>query len=321
VLSRVSDVFCSTVIPTIGRATLTRAVESVLGQASAGVVCEVIVVNDAGYPLPPATWMGSERVTILETQRRERSVARNAGAALVRGRYVHFLDDDDWLAPSALGAWQALAKQTQAAWLYGSAQLVDRLGRPLIQLKPGLAGNCFAQAMAGEWLPLQASLIRTDTFISLGGFNPLITGPEDIDLWRRFARISEVAGTPAIVANISWGSEGSTTPRARHAEYSRWAREHILALPGVFDRLLGSAPSAFWRGRVTRLYLTSAAWNVKRGRWLTAASRTVFAAAALAYTGPRAVLPDFWRAVIHRYDSPTFRGGSAAELRRPGGTG
>jgi hypothetical protein len=299
--------FSSVIIPTVDRPTLARAVESVLAQSTSDLACEVVVVNDAGHPLPTASWMQSKRVTIIETQCRERSVARNAGAAIAQGRYLNFLDDDDWLTPEAMGLWRALAEWTEAGWLYGGTQLVDRLGKPIASLRPDLAGNCFAQAMAGEWLPLQASLIRADVFFSLGGFNPLITGPEDIDLWRRFARIGEVAGIPEIVAYISWGAAGSTTPHARHASDSQWARERILAMPGVFERLWASARSEFWQGRVARCYLTSVVWNVIRRRWLTAASRAMFGAAAIVRTGRRLVLPGFWQAVMRPYASATFR--------------
>jgi hypothetical protein len=57
--------------------------------------------------------------------------------------------------------------------------------------------------MAGEWIPLQASLIEAKTFFTVGGFNPLITGPEDIDLLRRIAKdpvdtvLNDVERTPA----------------------------------------------------------------------------------------------------------------------------
>jgi len=44
--------FCSTIIPTIGRATLARAVQSVLEQDFTAADYEVIIVNDSGKPLP-----------------------------------------------------------------------------------------------------------------------------------------------------------------------------------------------------------------------------------------------------------------------------
>ena len=107
--------FCSTVIPTIGRPTLARSVDSVLGQSFTANNFEVILINDSGQPLPPAGWQRSERVRIINTNRHNRSVARNTGAAIARGRYLHFLDDDDWMLPDAFESLWELASASQAA--------------------------------------------------------------------------------------------------------------------------------------------------------------------------------------------------------------
>ncbi|MGH2524992.1 MAG: glycosyltransferase family A protein, partial [Anaerolineales bacterium] len=98
--------FCSVVIPTIGRATLGRSVQSVLAQDCGAAGFEVIVVNDSGRPLPEAAWQRADGVRLITTNRRERSVARNTGAALAKGDYLCFLDDDDWLLPGALEAFR-----------------------------------------------------------------------------------------------------------------------------------------------------------------------------------------------------------------------
>jgi glycosyltransferase involved in cell wall biosynthesis len=239
-MSMVSDnihFFCSTIIPTVGRLSLFRAVESVLSQEFTSAGFEVIVVNDSGQPLPGAGWQQSDRVRIIHTNRRERSVARNTGAAVARGRYLHFLDDDDWLAPGALQYFWALSQSSQAKWLYGVTQLVDRMHNPTIRLQHGLDGNSFIQFMAGEWIPLQSSLIEAQTFFEINGFNPLLTGPEDIDLLRRFGLVSEVAGTPHLVAFVVRGEEGSTTDYVKHQQASRWAREKILDSPLVYQAM------------------------------------------------------------------------------------
>ena len=91
--------FCSTIIPTIGRKSLDRAVQSVLDQDFPKTDYEVIVVNDSGEPLVDRKWAHSQIVKVVNTNRRERCVARNVGAALARGKYLHFLDDDDWMLP------------------------------------------------------------------------------------------------------------------------------------------------------------------------------------------------------------------------------
>jgi glycosyltransferase involved in cell wall biosynthesis len=311
--------FCSTIIPTVGRPTLTRAVESILNQTLDAKSFEVIVVNDSDQPLAAAPWQTDERVQLINTQQRERSVARNTGAAAANGRFLHFLDDDDWLAPGALSHLYRLAQERPSAWLYGSTQLVDGNGRFLIRLHHQLNGNCFLPAMAGEWIPLQASLIDARVFFELGGFNSLLSGPEDVDLLRRVTLRHDIAGTETLVACVEWRTAGSTTDYDHHPRQSRWAREQILDEPGVFGRLhqstcLQTDDKAAWYGRIPRLYLTSTVWNGRQRRFLSAASRTLYGLAAAAQAGPHLLSRSFWRSFSRAYASETFaRGQTTAQ--------
>jgi glycosyltransferase involved in cell wall biosynthesis len=269
--------FCTTIIPTVGRKSLARAVRSVLDQAFRLADHEVIVVNDSGTPLPTENWHQDERVTIIDTIRRERSIARNVGAALARGSYLHFLDDDDWMLPGALEVFWSMAHQhNDCAWFYGGAQLFDREDEPLQQLIHRLQPNCFIQVMAGEWIPLQASIISQAAFHRLGGFNPTISGPEDIDLARRIALHFDFCGSAEPVAGIEMGTANSTTNSEQAQLAGRDARELILNQPGVFTRMRTSAGNSFWYGRVVRVYLTSTIWNATRNNFLTALSRLLY---------------------------------------------
>jgi hypothetical protein len=301
--------FSSTIIPTVGRDTLARAVHSVLSQSSEKCDFEVIVVNDSGKPLPQHEWQSSTRVQVINTNRRERSVARNTGAAIAQGQYLHFLDDDDWLFPDALCHFWQLWQNQEAAWLYGSSQLVKRNGSQLIQLQHEIEGNCFLQAMAGEWIPLQSSLIEAKLFHQLGGFSALITGPEDIDLFRRICLYGNVAGTSGLIASIERGEVGSTTPYNRHPQMSRLAREQILDDPLAFHRMKENATSGYWLGRMLRIYFTSALWNLQHKRLATAASRLVSGLAVIALSHLRISTMSFWKAFLSPYQSPTFARG------------
>lgn len=300
---------CTAIIPTIGRSTLSRAVESILMQSLPASEFEVIVVNDSGVPLPEAEWQKSERVQVITTNRRERSVARNTGAAVAKGQYLHFLDDDDWLFADAYQHLSVLSQSSDAKWLYGITQLVNRELDPLIQLRHGLSGNCFAQAMAGEWIPLQSSWIERKTFMRVGGFNPLLAGPEDIDLLRRILLEEDVAETPNLIAHVIMGGEGSTTDYDRHPQASRWARENILDMSNVFRRMRSSANNASWRGRVMRIYLTSAVWNLQQARLFTFVSRIFFSITSLVTAGGGMLSADYWHAIAKPYSSGTFESG------------
>ncbi len=290
--------FCSTIIPTIGRPTLERAVCSVLEQDFTEDDFEVIVVNDSGSELAPAAWQKAPRVRIITTNRRERSVARNTGAAVAKGEYLHFLDDDDWLLPGALARFWSVARETKAAWIYGGTRLEDGDGTCFAELDLGRSGNCFTQVMAGEWIALQASLIDAGRFFAVGGFNPLMPATQDVDLSRRVALRGDFERVPHNAACVLRGPTWKTVTDYRSgAEKSRLWREGILDQPGTFRRLLGSADSPYWKGRVVRVYWTSAIWNWEHKRLFVGISRLLFGAAALLVAGPSVVSKDFARAL------------------------
>lgn len=311
--------FCSTIIPTIGRQTLARAVESVLRQETAHPF-EVIVVNDTGRPLPAAPWQQDRRVSMLTTTQVERCVARNAGAAIANGRYLHFLDDDDYLLPGALAAWADLAaSQPQGDWLLGATQLVDRANQPQLCLRHAMQGNVFMPAMAGEWFPLQASLIRAETFFAVGGFNPLAVGEEDIDLGRWLSLRGQLVRTTAVVAAVGMGSENSTTNQRQARQRSHQAREALLNQAEAFPRMWQSATDAFWRGRLARVYFTSAVWHMGQRRWWTAVSRAAWGLGSMAKSWPAPTQRAYWRALSGPYQSLTFAQGYQEAIGHPAG--
>jgi glycosyltransferase involved in cell wall biosynthesis len=297
--------FCSTIIPTIGRSSLPHAVESVLNQRPGSDDFEVIVINDSGRPLPQGPWQQSPRVRMVDTNRRNRSVARNVGAALARGQYFHFLDDDDWLLPGALAALRRAAEQNDAAWICGGFHLVDNQGQLIARIRPRLPGNCFVQLVASEWVPLQASLIASAAFFTVGGFAPLSLlqgGYEDIDLSRQFSYRYQFSTVTDEVAAIRSGDVGSTTDYANLLKQNRQSRERALSLPGALTRLQNSAKSvggesAYWRGRITYYYLASARWNWRDRAVARSGSRTVYALASLLLAGRQVFRTSFWQAM------------------------
>ncbi len=295
--------FCSTIVPTVGRQTLSRAVCSVLDQKFDQDDFEIIVVNDSGMPLSEEEWQDSHKVRIIKTVRRERCVARNTGAAIAKGRYLHFLDDDDWIMPDALNNLWELAKTTDESWIYGGYRLVDSFQKPVGEFYPDETGNCFVRFVAGEWLPLQASLIKANDFFAVGGFSSLeslLGGDEDVDLARKLSLSNDIAGVQELVATIRVGLDESTTNYSNLQEQSRQSREKVLNAQNVYSRIRSSAASrtgdaSYWYGRVFWTYLTSAIWNLQRKRLFTAISRTAYGISSLALSGKHIFSSRFWR--------------------------
>lgn len=297
------EIFISTIIPTIGRDTLSRAVHSVLDQQIDKAGFEVIVVNDSGNALSHADWQNVLNVKIINTNRRERSVARNAGAAIARGKYLHFLDDDDWILPGAFERFWGLAQQHPMSMMYGGYQFVNSNGRVNEECHPDENGNCFIRFMSGEWQPLQASLFDSKTFHALGGFTSMKAlrgGDEDVDLTRRISLVHDLAGVTELVAVIRIDRNESTTNYANLQEQSRQSRELTLNMPGAFSRLRDSAKgriggSGYWHGRMLWIYLGSVLWNIREGRIAMALSRLAYLGAAFAVSFRFWLSPNFWR--------------------------
>jgi glycosyltransferase involved in cell wall biosynthesis len=310
--------FCTTIIPTVGRMALDRAVKSVLQQDFSQGDYEIIVINDSGTGLSEREWESSPYVSVMNTNHRERCVARNVGAALARGQYLHFLDDDDWLLPGALNIFLTLAQKHQdSAWLYGGTVLFDRDDQPIIRLVHNLPPNCFVQVMAGEWIPLQSSMIRHDCFHKVGGFNPLIPGIEDIDLARRMAFQFELQGTSELVSGVGMGEAGSTTNQGKARLEGRQARELILNEPGTFTRFRQSANTNYWSGRIVRVYLTSSFWNLSHRKFFTALSRMLYGMTAILGSIFTSLFSkSYWRAITGPYQSETFARGNAESTEK-----
>ncbi len=296
------SIFISTIIPTIGRDTLSRAVQSVLEQQLRSADFEVIVVNDSGKALPRMNWIDAPNLQVINTNRRERSAARNAGAAIAQGKYLHFLDDDDFLLPGAFEHFWKIVQQTEAGMYYGGYRFVNSNGNTLEECLPDEKGNCFIRFMSGEWQPLQSSLFDAQIFHSVGGFAPLEAlrgGDEDVDLTRRISLQSDIAGVKELVAVIRFGHKESTTNYANLQEQSRQSREMVLGLPNVFSRLRDSAKNrlnpAYWHGRMIWIYLGSVAWNLRHGNIFTAFSRLAYFGFGILLSFKYWLSLQFWR--------------------------
>jgi glycosyltransferase involved in cell wall biosynthesis len=283
----------SLIIPTIGRATLLRTVESLLSQEPAGVRCEVIVVNDSGRALPPADWLHSPHVVVVKTCHSERSLARDVGIGVARGRYVMLVDDDDYLLPGAVAALYARAAATGCPRVYGAYRLLNEAGEVIDEIHPHVRGDALALFLAGESIPLGCTLFERSMVLKSGAFSPAYSTLEDYDFLIRFALLAPLDFTDSIILCQRISSTDSSTDWSTAEANNRRMREAHIGLPEMFRRVLESSrPDPFARGRVTRTYLSSFMWNVKHDRPFTGAGRL---AAAMRLAAPSVVSPSFWR--------------------------
>ena len=100
--------FLSIIIPIYNVETyIGRCIESILSQITESVdSVEVIMVNDGtqdgSMDIVKLQISGSPFVTVINQENKGLSCARNAGLDLAKGKYVWFVDSDDWLLPEAV---------------------------------------------------------------------------------------------------------------------------------------------------------------------------------------------------------------------------
>lgn len=83
---------------------LERCLKSILGQDTTG--CEIILVDDgstdASSSICDAYAAKHQEIRVVHQENGGLSSARNAGLRAARGKYIWFIDSDDWIAPDAL---------------------------------------------------------------------------------------------------------------------------------------------------------------------------------------------------------------------------
>jgi len=127
--------FFSVVIPVYNRADVfAMALQSALDQTEQDF--EIIVVDDGSHDDPRAAVdrYSDSRIRFVRQDNKGGGAARNTGIDLARGRFIAFLDSDDWFLPTHLAAMRRLLEGTDGVAGY-ARMIVDR-GKGRTFMKP-----------------------------------------------------------------------------------------------------------------------------------------------------------------------------------------
>jgi GT2 family glycosyltransferase len=235
----------SIVMPCHNAAThLPASVGSVLAQTFTD--WELIAVDD-GSDDTTLAWLQAQtdgRIRVLSQSNRGVSVARNAGLAAARGRYVAFLDaDDTWVADFLEKMLATLGTQPDAVLAYCGWQnlgLPGGQGEPFVPPDYENADKAKTLFAGCRW-PIHAALVRREAVLAANGFDPALKNAEDYALWLRVATAAPIVRVPEVLAFYHFHGNGQASGDRARAALQHWqAQQQHLAVHPEFAATLGA---------------------------------------------------------------------------------
>jgi glycosyltransferase involved in cell wall biosynthesis len=253
----------SVIVPTFRRpAALLEAVRSALSQEQVQV--EVLVLDDSpeGSAQAAVERIGDPRVSYRRMEQPsggKPALVRNIGWQQARGRFVHFLDDDDRVAEGAYAALvAALDARPQVGVAFGRVEPFGDHREVLLQQQAYFQNAArrarISQRLGSRHLMVtnmlfkptvlvnSACIIRRDCIAPLGGYDPELQVVEDVDFYLRAIRkfgcifIDEVVlhyrtGAPSLMHNLQDNDPVVASYRQMFAKYrAEQGTRELLAL-------------------------------------------------------------------------------------------
>lgn len=259
----------SVVIPTLGRESLKRAVDSVLGQSFEGF--ELIVVVDGADCCAEEQLreIADPRLRVIARSSGGVSAARNAGIMAARGEWVAFLDDDDEALAHWLGTWHSIIDPE--TWVVtGTIRFVtsdsQRSEEVVCRIDPGDRTMRAGHLLAGGFA------VRRDFLLRIEGYDERLRYSENTDLGLRLCdALAAVDDSPGLVRHtpetvvdvmVEFGHTRVAKYRAAHGE----AAELLL---GKHSKRLAADPVA--RAALLRVVSNACRHSGDRGGAVTSA--------------------------------------------------
>ncbi len=192
----------SVVIPCYNaEAFVAEAVGSALGQV--GVRHEVIVVDDGSTDASAEILAGfGDRITLIRQENRGEGGARNRGLKEAQGRFVAFLDADDWWSPTFLREMLHALMDSGAGLAYCGWQNVGISGpraEPFVPPEYEGDNKLFALLENTRW-PVHAALVDLALAREIGGFATDLRYCADFLFWLEVGVRTRIVRVPKVLA-------------------------------------------------------------------------------------------------------------------------
>lgn len=210
----------SVIIPVYsGSHLLSRAVDSALGQ---DVPLEIIVINDASpenVDAIMAAYQGNSRITYLKNEKNLGAAeSRNRGVSLARGKYIAFLDSDDYWMEGKLHKQLALLEKTGGILCATARELIRPNGEPIGRVVLVPETITYRELLKHNCICCSSVVIRRETALEFP-MHHAQDSHEDYIMWLEVLRKYKVAygiNEPLLrYTSSSLGKSGSKWKSAR----------------------------------------------------------------------------------------------------------
>lgn len=203
----------SVIIPTFNTPAdwLKKAINSVLIQE--GIDLELIVVDDSSeIPFSGVqNDIHDDRIRYIRSKTNLGvSASRNIGINEAKGKWVSFLDADDWWAPGKLSTQLEQLTKTNTLWCYTSAYVTSNDEKVISLHEATHSGRILKQALSKQIITGSCSGVIIDRTLlnKIGGFDESGSIVEDWDMWIRIAEVADVCFVPQPLVYLRWYTSG-----------------------------------------------------------------------------------------------------------------
>lgn len=244
-----SKIILSIVVPIYNvEAYLKKCVESLLNQDNSSSEYEIILVDDGSPDACPAICdkyaAEHDNIRVVHRENGGLSAARNSGIEIACGKYIMFVDSDDYLVPNVLGYLEQTMEDKNLDVLRYNYQNVRENGEVFKPFKTGkpyfdyrndvLDGKTFLNERLGYACYAWAFVLKRELLDDCI-FTPGIYF-EDTD-WtpRMLLKAKRVSSTEKIVYNYLW-REGSITLPDNPVKKKKVLDDKIRLISGFIER-------------------------------------------------------------------------------------
>ncbi len=252
--------FFSVIIPLYNKSKyIERTINSVLNQSFKDF--EIVVVDDGSDDDGPGKVkvINDSRIRLIRQVNKGVSLARNRGINESNGRYIAFLDADDFWCECHLQCARDFFNKFRHVKWYASRWLRSTpdksiqktvTGKPLYSI-----GSYFIKAYKNVWT--SSVVAEIELVKSVGGFSHEFSHGEDFHFWYRVAQVEEYLGLTNMVTAIYLDTESSLTKSTQTSFVKSWNFIFDFLSPNSRESYIDPALKSFIKKRMYAYLLDS----------------------------------------------------------------